>query len=64
MEHPHAGLTHLGLIHGTDASQCCRTIWCWPCCSLLVKKVAQESNEHIITDDATTTSMQHNSYVN
>jgi len=46
-EHPHAGLT----THGAGTPQCHGSSCYWSCCSLLVKKVAQESNKHIITDD-------------
>jgi len=43
--------SHPGFTHGTDAPQRRGTSWCQPCCSLLVKKVTQESNKHNVRNN-------------
>jgi len=44
-ECPCAGLIQLGFVCRSDAPQCHGTSCCQPCCSLLAKTVAQESNK-------------------
>ena len=59
-ESPRAGLTSGAHFTELKLLSITRSVGASPVAQWLVKKAAQESNKHIITDDATTTPTQHN----
>ena len=59
-----SGLITCNPIHQANAPQHHGTSWHWSCCSVMAKKVVQESNEHIIPGDVRLTPAQHDSCKN